>query len=293
MKQIRIRIILLVGWLIVVFGIVLLLEPLGMAPHIYLLVCALTALLLILPVSKRFPLWVPVGIASFSLILLKVFFGEFTSTFNQTLNFIEITVTVISISVTYWVTQALFEFEDAVLEITIGQNNKLKGTVEAGQGSLYREVRRARNHQRPLTILAIGVDESSIHPAVNKILQEAQSSLMKQVVLSGISNILCEELEDCDVVVHDHNQFLVALPEIKPEDLPFVTQRLQKEVTDRIGVKLHIGAASLPQDSFTLEGLIDQATNNINRIDDEDTVFKFNHFRVKQTPSEPQLVIRK
>lgn len=294
MNGIRIRVTLLITWLIVFYGITFLLQPLGMHQLTFLVVCASTALLLIMPISLRIPLWVFVSIASLVIILLKIFVGELTSGIQQALTLIEIATTVLSISIAYWVNQAIYEFEAAVHEITIGQNDKLTQSPSAGQGSLYREVRRARNHQRPLTILAIGVDSNSIQTAVNKMLLEAQSSLMKQVVLSRISNILCEKLEDCDVVVHDHNQFLVALPETRPEDIPFVTRRLHEEIANRFGIELHIGAASLPQDGYTLEGLIDQATNNAHRvIDEENSLYKFDHFQVKQTQSEPHLMIRK
>ena len=64
---------------------------------------------------------------------------------------------------------------------------------------------------------------------------------------------------DLDVLVQDNNHFLIALPEVSPEQLPGWMERLRRHVADQTGVTLSIGTASLPQDALTLEGLADKA----------------------------------
>ena len=140
--------------------------------------------------------------------------------------------------------------------ITISHREKVTETTTEGQGILYREVRRARNHQRPLAVMAIAVDENSIKGAVDQIVKEAQQSIIKQFTLANVSKTLCEKLEDCDIVVQTNDHFLVVLPETKPDDLPGLIDRLRKQVAEQVGVELKIGTASLPQDGFTFEGLL-------------------------------------
>ena len=159
-----------------------------------------------------------------------------------------------------WVRNAIQEFESAVADITMGHRDKVIETATEGQSILYREVRRARNHQRPLVLMAVAVDENSIKGAVDRMVKEAQQSVIRQFTLANVSKTLCEKLEDCDIVVQTNNHFLVVLPETKPDDLPGLIERLRKQVADQVGVELKFGTASLPQDGFTFEGLVDKAT---------------------------------
>jgi GGDEF domain-containing protein len=172
---------------------------------------------------------------------------------------IETSTIIITILLLLWVRDAIFDFENAVADITISHREKVIETTKEGQGMLYREVRRARNHQRPLAMLAISVDENSFKGAVDRIVKEAQESIIRQYTLANVSKTLCEKLEDCDIVVQNNNHFLVVLPETAPDDLPGLIDRLRKQVADQVGVELKIGTASLPQDGFTFEGLLDKA----------------------------------
>jgi hypothetical protein len=111
--------------------------------------------------------------------------------------------------------------------------------------------------------MSIAVEEKSIKVALDRMVQEAQLTMMNQYALSGVSKLLCDKLEDCDTIVQSNNNFLVVLPETLPEDLPGLIERLRQQVYEQVGVNLKIGTASLPQDSFTLEGLVDKAIHDM------------------------------
>ena len=121
-------------------------------------------------------------------------------------------------------------------------------------------MRRARNHHRPLALISISVEEKTIEPVVERMVKEIQLSMIRQYKLQGLSKLLCQELEDCAVIVRDTDRFLAVLPETMPEELPFVLERLRKKASDQVSVGLKIGVATLPNDSNTFEGLVDRAT---------------------------------
>jgi GGDEF domain-containing protein len=89
--------------------------------------------------------------------------------------------------------------------------------------------------------------------------QEAQQAMMKQYVLSGVSKTLCNELEDYDIIAKRNDHFLVLLPEATPDRLPDLIKQLRKAVSERVGVTLQIGTASLPENAITFEGLVEKA----------------------------------
>jgi GGDEF domain-containing protein len=106
----------------------------------------------------------------------------------------------------------------------------------------------------------VGVEEKSIQVVMDHMVHEAQQSIMRQYALANVSKTLCDKLEDCDIVVQHKDHFLIVLPETRPEDIPGLTRRLRKQIEEQVGVELKIGTASLPNDGYTLDGLIQKAT---------------------------------
>lgn len=281
MKRLRFRILLLFSWLLLVFGSQLILSPLGMHPIIYVYIGI--AVVLILAISGLHHSHVSVVSVGSGVIYLglKAIIGELVDGSQAVYTITEVSFVVVSTILAHWVSQAVREFESTVAIFTFG-NNLNYTDFNRGHEILYREVRRARNYQRPLGLLTIQVDDKSLLPALNKILQEAQSTLTKQLVLSRVSKLLCEKLADSDVVIQDQGRFIVALPETTPDNLPFLINRIEKQVFDQVGIRIKVGAASLPLDGFTLEGLIQKATENTNNEHSETVSIDTQAQKIKQ-----------
>jgi hypothetical protein len=263
MKRIRVRMIMLAGWLALFFSMERLLEPINISRVAYSFVLALVFTTLVASRFARAPLWLILAVPIPIFIVLKAWTGGFAGGLAVPLTVTEISAIAVTTFLAHWVSQAISEFESAVAHITIGRRDKVPEPASLGQGSIYREVRRARNHQRPLTLMAVAVEEKSIKVALDRMVQEAQLAMIKQYILSGVSKTLCDKLEDCDIVVQSDGNYLVALPETTPDDMPGLIDRLRQQVFDQVGVELRIGTASLPQDSFTFEGLLDKATKEM------------------------------
>jgi GGDEF domain-containing protein len=162
-----------------------------------------------------------------------------------------------------WVSNGLIEFESAIAHITIGQVGKLPEPFSTGQGEMYQEVRRARYHQRPLALVAIGIEEESIRVALDRMVQEVQQAMMKQYVLSAVAKTLCDELEDYNTIAQRNDHFLALLPEVTPEKLADLIERLRKAVSEQVGVTLQVGTASFPGDAQTFESLVEKAVGEM------------------------------
>lgn len=259
MKRMRILNTLLITWLLFFYNIERLSEPINITGTAYFFVSIVVIASVIFPPWRRVPSWALLVMVILAFLLLKSLGESRVFGAGLPVTVTEICAIIISFTLAQWTSKAISEFERAVAHFTFKHVGKSPESFSSGQGEIYREVRRARNHQRPLMLLVVGIDEESIKVAVDRMVQEVQQAMMKQYVLSGVSKILCDELEDYNTIAQSNNHFLIVLPEITPERLPALTNRLCRVVSDQMGVTLRIGAAALPDDGATLEGLTEKA----------------------------------
>ena len=260
MKSVRIRVIFLASWLALFCFISGLLDPVAINPITIGLVVVMLIVALVIPDMSRATFWAITLVPITALLVTKFWVEALSGRQAIFLAIVEICAIAVTISLARWVSSALIEFENAVTKITIGKREKKLETEELEQGLIYREVRRARNHERPLAIISVGIDPKSIEPNKERMVVEIQRSMMEQYKLRVLEKMLCTELEDCAVIAKDTNHYLAVLPETMPEELQVVVTRLRQKAVDQVGIELKVGTATLPHDSYTFEGLVEKAT---------------------------------
>ena len=259
MKRIRIRVTVLAAWLVFLYILSRLLDPIVISSITIGFVFVIVVTEFLIPRMPKDLVWVIMLVPITALLVTKFWTGNLVGDVAIFRAVIEVGAIVVTAILSLWVSRGLDEFENAVAYITLGQREKKLESPLSGQGLVYREVRRARNHQQPLALISIGVDEKSIEPATEKLVQDIQRSMMKQYKLRGLSKMLCDELEDCAVIIQDTDHYLAVLPDTKTDEIPVVVERLRQKACGQVGVELKIGVATLPQDSYTFEGLVETA----------------------------------
>lgn len=259
MKRIRFLTAVLISWLLFFYNMERLSEPINLSSTAYIFVAILIIASLTLPWLRTMSLWALLAMSVSIFLLFESWGGSRLFGVALPVTVTEICAIAITLVLTRLVSMEIGEFEHAVTHFTFRHVGQPPETVSEGQNELYREVQRARDHQRPLVLLVVHIEEESIKVAIDRMVQEIQQAMMKQYVLSGVSKMLCDELKDYDTIALSNNRFLVLLPELTPEKLPTLTNRLQRMAAERLGVTLRIGAAALPADALTLEGLTEKA----------------------------------
>jgi GGDEF domain-containing protein len=263
MKRMRLLVAMLIIWLFLFYNIERLSRPVDIAGPAYTFVPLVAVLTMLVPSLRRLPVWVLLGVPIPMYLALKAWTPHEVWGAAMPLTVTEICVIAITTLLARRVSNGVDEFESAIAHITIGQVDSLPESFATGQAEMYREMRRARHHQRPLALMAIGVEEESIQIALDRMVHEAQQAMMKRYVLSDVARTLCDELEDYNIIAQSNDHFLVLLPEVTSEHLSDLSGRLHSALSDRLGVTLQIGSASFPEDAVTFKSLVEKAVGEM------------------------------
>jgi GGDEF domain-containing protein len=264
MKRMRFLVAILIIWLFLFYNIERLSKPVDIAGVAYTFVPIVAALAISVPRLRQLPLWVLLGVPIPIFLVLKACAGFPVWGMAMPLTMTEVCVIAVTIILARWVSNGVGEFESAIAHITIGEVDRLVEPFSTGQAEMYREIRRARHHQRPLALMAVGVEEQSIPVALDRMVQEVQRVMMKRYVLSDVARTLCHRLEDYNVVAQTNDHFLILLPEVTSDQLIDLVGRLRQVVSEQVGVTLQVGTASFPDDAVTFESLVEKAVGEMN-----------------------------
>jgi GGDEF domain-containing protein len=247
-------------WLIVFFNVKDLFNLFENNTGAFIAVLVVSVLIILIPVTIKLPGWIIVLMPTIIFLLMNIGKGGFDSITATSITLSESISIIVTLLLAYWVNVSLHQLSGDALK---GKGN-IPTQETNGLGYIYREVRRSRNHNNPLAILAIEIEFKNQNFIYKKFRNISKLSKYKENVLSGVGNILINELEDIAIIVQGDDHFLVALPETRPEDIPFITDRIQKQVNQQLNERLLFGSATLPKDGYTFEGLIEKATMEMN-----------------------------
>lgn len=259
MKRLRFFIVIIVLWLFLLYNIERLSQPINISSVAYILIAATAALTILVPGFHQTPLWLIVGGPIALFLALKTWLGFHLWGTAIPLTVTEMSFIALTSLLARQVSRVLGEFEQVVADITIEMVGKATGPFAAGQGEMYREVRRARTYQRPLSLMTFGLGEKTLQDTLPRMVAEAQHAMGQHIALSGIARVLDEELEDYHIIAKQNNHFIVLLPETEQRALATLESQLRKAVAERMGITPRIGTSSLSDDIVTFERLVKEA----------------------------------
>jgi hypothetical protein len=253
----------LIIWLFLFYNVERLSESINLTATAYGFVPMMAMLTILVPLLRRVPLW---ALHSGSIVVFLMLKMTNRSQWGVPLplTITEICVIVLTIVMARWVSNGLDEFEKAVGRISIGQIGKSLESFSDGQAGMYRELRRARHYQRPLSLMAVSIEEGALQVAVDRMVQETQQAMMRQYVLSSVARTLGDALEDYNIVAQSNSHFLIMMPEVSREQMDDLVGGLRQLVAEQVGVTLEVGAASFPDDAMTFDSLMEKAVKDMN-----------------------------
>ena len=268
MTRLRFWTIILIIWLILLFNIERINSPINIQAYTYIFVALTAVFTLMLPRLRWLSYWTLILFSIVVFLLVKVFWHQHMIWGTA----LPLTVTQVSIilltgSISRQINSGLRDLEDVISGITFNRIGSLPKTFSEMQDSIYKELRRARRYQRPLSVVTLRVDQDSFHRALPEMIKTVQQAMMREYVFANVSRILDENMDDFDTITLRDNNFVLILPEKTSDEARLVAQQLQEVIHEEMNITLQTGLANFPDEAITFETLIEKAIESVDRKD--------------------------
>jgi GGDEF domain-containing protein len=268
MRRMHYRVLLLVAWLLFLYTFELASQFVShrridlLTAYAYVFVALVALISLALPAIHRLPLLLLISVGVVVFLVFKAWFGYPLWGRFLPLTVTEVCAFLVTGLLTRQVIGAIREFESSIVNFTIRHVGRHPETFAVEQGEMYQEVRRAREFNRPLTLIAIEPETGSFRAAKEKMVEEVQRATTKQYVFAALAKTLEDQLSPYSIIAQNGDKFLVLIPETRAEDLPRLATQLGELVRESIGLELRIGGASLPEVE-TFDELVETAQREL------------------------------
>jgi hypothetical protein len=159
----------------------------------------------------------------------------------------------------------LYEVEQAVAALAFTDFSPWPNAFSDAQTTMYRELQRARHHERPLSLVVIQIDDASMKMEIPKVAEEIRLSMTKKFMLAKVAHVLDDNLPRFHSFALRDNCFIAAMPETTTEEASELIQSIGAIAATNLGLTLYSGVASLSSDATTFEALVDLAEQKMNQ----------------------------
>jgi hypothetical protein len=265
MLRLRFWLMVLIAYLFLLFNIERINESINIASFVYVLVTFAAGLTLLLwRFSTRIPILGLIAPYYVIFFVLKVLLDYQIGGENLPITVLEMLSILITILIVRQISLGMWDFEETMLDLTIRQIGlppRMYETTETEE--LYREIKRSRRFQNPLTLLVMKprLDPSSIE--LSRTLIELQKTMATRYLQARLAKMLSETLRDYDLVATMNDDFVILLPEATTKDAEIVIDKICRDAQEQLNVEISFGATQFPEGGVTLMGLIATAEDNL------------------------------
>jgi GGDEF domain-containing protein len=266
MKNIRNTIASLLIWFFLFYNIERINEPINLASFVYVLavLCCLV-ILFFRPLNRVSFVWLFL-LSMPPYFFLKFWYRHKLLGLSLPLTITEIAAVGLTIFLSSQLARQLDEIGEVMTNLFIKPLSKGISQFENSQSQIYREIRRARQQEKEVTLLAVEVSDHSLQLNLNRFIRDFENEILQTYINARVGNIFVEKLQITDIVAKRGSHFVILLPDTGKEDTNKVILRLQLNAMEKLGISLKVGAATFPGEATTFEELLECAELKMGQI---------------------------
>jgi hypothetical protein len=256
----------LIGWVVVFTELDRRSELFEIGPTGYALAVA-SVVLLVIPSLRRTSILAALALAFPIFCALKFLSSAPIDAREAFSSLLEFAGTGITIALAAGLARRLALAEEVLREFAVGPAREPLESFSRSQGEMFREVRRARRHERPLCLLALSAAGGQPPTALAALLEEIRRESIDRYVAGKVAALLDEQTAGSTVIADCGDHYLVLLPEAGRAEAEQLAKRLERAAADRHGIALRFGIASFPHQEITFEKLLETAESELRELE--------------------------
>ena len=162
--------------------------------------------------------------------------------------------------------RGLGQADEVLREFAIGPSREAAEPFSRTQGEMFREVRRARRYERPVSVLALSAHGAQPSASLARLAEEARLESLERYASAKLATVLDEETAGSTVIADRGEHFLVLLPESNRHAAEQVAKRIERAAAERHGMSVRCGIASFPHQEITFDKLLETAEAELRTI---------------------------
>lgn len=243
---------------------------------VYVLGIAAIIVIIALPRSRRVPLygWFPIWSAIYVLSRLMWFHDRpLMGGIHTYTTITEVLFLLISVFLSYQVTLYLYDFEEAVVNISFSGMKSRILKREEGWSVMQTEIKRGRRYNRPFSVAVLEPEAKSVQATLHRAVYEVQQALMSRYVFLGLARIVSQQMRRMDLAVEyeGKNRLVVMCPETSREGAMALVNRVQRIASQQLGLSVGYGVAAFPGEAVTMEELLRQAQKDMYHHEEQES----------------------
>ena len=268
MRTLRYLLILMGLWVFLVDDIGEALGVASLSPYAYMIMIACAILPILYPSARRSSSLAIFSTAVLLLIILKAWSGGSIDAASLPRMAVETGAIGLTIILANMLGSEINAIQQIFADAGLSKLQKNVESFDAGQPSIYREIRWARRYQRNVALLAISINDNSLERLLgqsrqrelaHRLMKGVQSEVWRIYAFSQLAKLLVDEFGDSAIITQRKEHFVVLVAEVDREQSHAIVERLKATSEGRLGVTLDIGAAIFPDEAVTFEMLLQRA----------------------------------
>lgn len=223
---------------------------------------ATVAIILIPRLHKISPAWLLAVLAGV-VLLVKLWAQYPIGGAGFPVTVIELCILGITVILARRIGRSLEDFRTSLIGTMLRHVHQRSRPFESGQAEMYREIRRARRHRRPLALMVISPSGDTVEVSLDRFVKQVADDVARDYMTARIAEFLSQQMTDCDVLTQRGGHFVVLLPEAGRKKAVQIARRLEAAAKDKLGLDLKLGLSTFPDEEITFVGLLERAERDL------------------------------
>ena len=151
-------------------------------------------------------------------------------------------------------------FDLAVARVTELDLGDRVGSFGSCQSQMSQELRRARRHGRPLSLLTVHLAPASRPGVQDRLIEEAQQRNAERLSEARLARLIGRAASGGEVLAQRNDHLVLLLPETDVEAAARLAHRVEALVEGELGAQACVGSATFPEEELTLDAMLHRAT---------------------------------